>query len=86
MHLIHWMQTGGTLLTAESLLLFFPIVGATLVYGSIRRGYYLLVETGKDRKKMPFQSRAGVQEIRSFLDSVKADVGYVIEAEWLPSE
>jgi hypothetical protein len=82
-HLMQWMRNGGTFLTMETWLLFFPAIGITLVYGSMARNCYLLIETGKEKKKLPFQRRASVEEIRVFLDSAKID-GYVKEAESPP--
>lgn len=82
-HSIHLMQNGGTFLTMETWLLFFPVIGVTLVYGSMARNYYLLIETVKEKKKLPFKRPAPVEEIRAFLDSAKID-GYLMEAQAPP--
>ncbi len=57
------------------------ILGGWLLFESLRRGYFLDVETKSGWKKLPLSKGHDIVEFESFLRAAKDTLGYPIEAD-----
>ena len=73
-----WLFFGGDLSTLEVLLVGFLIFGVWGVYSAVKRGYYILVETDRDRRKLAFSSPVARDDIQSFLADVHSTLDYEV--------
>ena len=80
------LGTGGAVILADGGLavfrwgvgfLFFGVLGAWLLWQSLRRGYYLRVVCSDDLRKLAIHGRIQKKEFREFIDSA-AKLGYDI--------
>lgn len=61
-------------------LLFVPI-GLSFITKALRRRYFLLIETNKDKRKILFYDNLTYYEIRSFLENASKTYGYIIKMQ-----
>jgi hypothetical protein len=79
LHLLHWMRYGGTIILEENLLFLFPVLGIWFIYGGFVRRHFLEVEIPIGNKKLQFQGKPQLREIRSFLKAAENRFGYKVE-------
>jgi hypothetical protein len=63
----------------QALLGTLTVLGAWLIVGAFRRGFYLEVEASGRREKVPFERDVDKRQIDDFLSYVRREAGYVVE-------
>lgn len=80
-HMVHWAQKGGTIVSPEALFMTFPAVGVILLFTALRRGHYLMIERQRGCTKLGFDSSAKLEQVRAFINEARLRARFPIEID-----
>ncbi len=79
--IINWMTDGGTLHFVHVVMLALVVLGAWLIFWTLKKNYYLRVETQANRWNLVFRGKVLIDDLKSFVDEANTEYGYTIESE-----
>jgi hypothetical protein len=76
--LLDGLREGETTVDVVAFLALLIPLGAWLVYDALKRGHYLIVESGGGRLKIPLKGRPSAADVDAFVGRAKSELGYDI--------
>jgi hypothetical protein len=79
-HIISWFLEGGTLVDLELAMLASIIPGVGLIAYGVRRRFFLLVNTGTDKRKLVFDSTTQKSDVEQFIQQARSQFQFEIHS------
>lgn len=83
-HIFRWLH-GGTLLTVELWMIPLVALGIWLVLSAFKCGYFVDVQLPRERKRLVFNAKPGLDALNRFISSIEQCYGIRIDREDLPA-